>query len=80
MDLKGVDDLFELAPGDTVSKASLNALIQYSKVEASPFWSGSAYVIGNTPQQGINWVGVTAWFARRNHHDTAGVLRARRVV
>jgi putative restriction endonuclease len=33
-------------------------LIQYSKVVDSQYWGGSEAQIGNTPQQGINWVGI----------------------
>ncbi len=57
MELKGTLDLFRLAPGDCVSKRNLFDLIQHSKVAGSSFWSGEDLKIGNTPQQGINWVG-----------------------
>lgn len=57
MILKKVADLFSLSAGDAVNKRSLFDLIQFSKVENSPCWSGPEYIIGNTPQQGINWVG-----------------------
>tara|TARA_R110001592_G_C13176197_1_gene750364 strand:+ start:3516 stop:4283 length:768 start_codon:yes stop_codon:yes gene_type:complete len=43
--------------GDIVTKRNLFDLVQYSKVESSPFWGGAEFVIGNTPQQGINWIG-----------------------
>lgn len=58
MELKGTQDLFRLTAGDSVSKRNLFGLIQYSKVPGSDFWSGEELKIGNTPQQGINWVGV----------------------
>lgn len=51
-------DIFELSSGDVVSKRHLYDLIQYSKVENSDFWGGPEYMIGNTPQQGINWIGL----------------------
>jgi len=51
-------DLFSLSDGDRVSKRSLYDLIQFSKREGSPSWSGTANRIGNTPQQGINWIGL----------------------
>lgn len=57
MELSKPQDLFFLASGDTVTKRNLFDLIQYSKVEFSPYWSGPEFAIGNTPQQGINWVG-----------------------
>ncbi len=57
MELKGTLDLFRLAPRDCVSKRNLFDLIQHSKVAGSSFWSGEDLKIGNTPQQGINWVG-----------------------
>jgi putative restriction endonuclease len=59
MKLKKSQDLYSLAHGDVVTKRNLYDLIQYSKVEASPYWSGPESIIGNTPQQGINWVGHT---------------------
>ena len=57
MKLSKPQDLFLLSAGDTVAKRNLFDLIQYSKVESSSFWAGEEFVIGNTPQQGINWVG-----------------------
>jgi len=57
MELKKAQDLFSLSTGDIVGKQNLYALVQFSKVEESPYWSGKAGIIGNTPQQGINWVG-----------------------
>ncbi|MDZ7640965.1 MAG: hypothetical protein U5J62_02895 [Desulfurivibrio sp.] len=57
MELSKPQELFLLSAGDTVSKRNLFDLIQYSKVESSDFWGGDDYMIGNTPQQGINWVG-----------------------
>ena len=50
-------DLFQLSIGDEIGKGNLFKLIQYSKVEGSEHWSGEKYIIGNTPQQGINWIG-----------------------
>jgi putative restriction endonuclease len=57
MELKKSQDLFSLSTGDIVTKRNLYDLVQLSKVEASPYWSGTEGIIGNTPQQGINWVG-----------------------
>ncbi|MFA6902068.1 MAG: HNH endonuclease [Gallionellaceae bacterium] len=57
MELENPQDLFLLASGDAVTKRNLFDLIQLSKVESSPYWAGPEFVIGNTPQQGINWVG-----------------------
>lgn len=50
-------DLLSIEIGDTVSKRNLFDLIQYSKVEGSTYWAGNELQIGNTPQQGINWLG-----------------------
>ncbi|WP_343577797.1 HNH endonuclease [Pseudomonas sp.] len=57
MELRKPQDLFSLTRGDTVSKRNLFDLIQHSKVKSSPYWSGEEFAIGNTPQQGINWIG-----------------------
>jgi putative restriction endonuclease len=57
MELSKPQDLFSLASGDTVSKRNLFDLIQYFKVKSSTYWSSSEFAIGNTPQQGINWIG-----------------------
>lgn len=50
-------DLFGLHHGQTLAKRTLFDLIQYSKQPGSDLWSGSHNSIGNTPQQGINWIG-----------------------
>lgn len=57
MELNKPQDLFSLSSGDIVTKRNLFDLIQYSKVESSPYWAGQDFAIGNTPQQGINWIG-----------------------
>ena len=62
MELKKTLDLFSLSTGDLVTKRNLYDLVQFSKVEASPYWSGTEGIIGNTPQQGINWVGQLSGF------------------
>ncbi len=58
MELNKPHDLFLLYRSEKVSKRNLYDLIQYSKVENSPYWAGEDFAIGNTPQQGINWVGL----------------------
>lgn len=55
--LEKPQDLFLLQPGLSISKRNLYDLIQYSKVPDSPSWGENDHVIGNTPQQGINWIG-----------------------
>jgi len=55
--LSKTNDIFGLEIGSSVSKGNLFDLIQYSKQEGSEYWSGESYKIGNTPQQGINWIG-----------------------
>lgn len=57
MQLNKPQDLFSLKLGDVVTKRNLFDLVQYSKVESSQFWEAGEFVIGNTPQQGINWIG-----------------------
>ena len=57
MELKKTQDIYALSIGNTVTKRNLFDLIQYSKVGSSPYWNGFDSVIGNTPQQGINWIG-----------------------
>jgi putative restriction endonuclease len=57
MVLNKPQDLFNLKIGDNVSKRNVFDLIQYSKVSSSTYWAGEENSIGNTPQQGINWIG-----------------------
>jgi putative restriction endonuclease len=57
MELKKTKDIYSLSIGETVTKRNLFDLIQYSKVSSSTYWNGFDDVIGNTPQQGINWIG-----------------------
>jgi putative restriction endonuclease len=57
MQLKQPQDIFSLSIGDTVTKRNLFDLIQYSKDKGSSYWAGEDFSIGNTPQQGINWLG-----------------------
>lgn len=57
MILKKPEDLFALTRGDIVDRENLYDLIQKSKVENSDYWSVAEMTIGNTPQQGINWIG-----------------------
>lgn len=56
--LKSFKDLFFLNQHSQISKRNLWDLIQYSKVVGSEYFNGNENVIGNTPQQGINWVGI----------------------
>ena len=57
MELIKPQDIFALSIGDIITKRNLFDLIQFSKVESSSSWAGIEYAIGNTPQQGINWIG-----------------------
>lgn len=50
-------DILNLSIGESINKKSLFRLIQLSKIPDSEFWSGERYIINNTPQQGINWIG-----------------------
>ena len=58
MKLITTQDILKLNIGDIISKRNLYDLIQFSKVENSEYWTGSDNIIANTPQQGINWIGV----------------------
>lgn len=64
--IKKPSELLSLQPGESITKRNLYDLIQYSKVEDSEFWDGPEATIGNTPQQGINWIG--------SPPDTVGVI------
>ena len=57
VELNKPQEIFSLSTGDIVSKRNLYDLIQYSKVKSSRYWGGEDFIIGNTPQQGINWIG-----------------------
>ncbi|TIQ33089.1 MAG: restriction endonuclease [Mesorhizobium sp.] len=57
MELRRPQDLLSLARGEVVTKRNLFDLIQFSKIAGSPYWGGPDVSIGNTPQQGINWIG-----------------------
>lgn len=50
-------DLLRFDTGDEIGKAALFALIVGSKQPDSAFWGGADVRIGNTPMQGINWIG-----------------------
>ncbi|MGH2342275.1 hypothetical protein ACRC7T_12410 [Segnochrobactraceae bacterium EtOH-i3] len=50
-------DLLSFDAGDEIGKSVLYALIIGSKQPGSPFWGGADVRIGNTPMQGINWIG-----------------------
>jgi putative restriction endonuclease len=60
VDVKKVPELFSLVAGDLITRKSLYTLVQTSKVRGSSGWSGPELTIGNTPQQGINWIGPPA--------------------
>ncbi len=57
MELRKPQDIFSLSIGEMVTKRNFFDLIQFSKVISSPYWAGADFAIGNTPQQGINWIG-----------------------
>ena len=57
VNLKSFKDLFLLKQDSRISKKNLWDLIQYSKVIGSEYFTTIENSIGNTPQQGINWVG-----------------------
>lgn len=57
IELKKPSQLLSLIKSDTVGKIDLFRLIQFSKQSDSEFWEDDNWIINNTPQQGINWVG-----------------------
>jgi putative restriction endonuclease len=57
MKLNNSQEILGLKNGDIITKRNIYDLIQFSKIENSQYWSGSDNIIGNTPQQGINWIG-----------------------
>jgi putative restriction endonuclease len=57
MDAMTADNLFRLEPGETMPRRLLYDIIQFSKQPGSRYWGGPESQIGNTPQQGINWIG-----------------------
>ncbi|WP_368639636.1 HNH endonuclease [Castellaniella ginsengisoli] len=57
MQLKKPSDLLLLSVGDSVTRRNLFDLIKFSKVQGSSCWEDESWQIGNTPQQGINWIG-----------------------
>ncbi len=50
-------ELLFLTKDQSVTKRNLFDLIQFSKVRNSSHWDGEENQVGNTPQQGINWIG-----------------------
>ncbi len=56
MILSSAKELFDIKQGVMISKRNLFDVIQFSKVPESPYYDGPDFVIGNTPQQGINWI------------------------
>ena len=50
-------DILNMKNGQSISKSDLYNLIVYSKDRYSENWGGEEYVINNTPQQRINWIG-----------------------
>lgn len=49
--------LLSLTISDIINKQNLSQLIQKSKKDDSENWEGKDWIIKNTPQQGINWIG-----------------------
>jgi len=50
-------ELLNLSAGDKILKSEMRKLITGSKLESSEYWQGEDYIINNTYQQGINWIG-----------------------
>lgn len=68
--LRNSTDVLRLSRGDMVGRKNLYSLIQYSKVKGSEYWAGHDSQVGNTPQQGINWIGILP-------HCKAVILKSR---
>lgn len=58
MNLKTAEDILQLNEGRTLPRGELHKLIISSKKEGSAHWAGPEFIIGNTPMQGINWIGM----------------------
>ncbi|MEL4073245.1 HNH endonuclease [Ochrobactrum sp. GPK 3] len=56
MILSSAKEILDIKQGVMISKRNLFDVIQFSKVPESPYYDGTDFVIGNTPQQGINWI------------------------
>lgn len=52
-------DILNMKNGQSILKSDFYNLIVYSKDRNSKNWAGEEYIINNTPQQGINWIGST---------------------
>jgi hypothetical protein len=57
MNIEKPSQILSLRIGSKISKRNLYEVIMKSKVADSQFWDGEDNKIGNTPQQGINWIG-----------------------
>lgn len=52
-------DILQMDTGDTISKPEMKRVITESKKEnpSSEYWQGEEYIINDTYQKGINWIG-----------------------
>jgi putative restriction endonuclease len=51
-------DILQMNTGDTISKPEMKKLITESKKPSSvEYWQGDEYIINDTYQKGINWIG-----------------------
>jgi putative restriction endonuclease len=50
-------DILKMKIGDNISKSDLKNVITKSKVPMSEYWQGDDYIINDTYQKGINWIG-----------------------
>lgn len=55
--IKTAKDIIALKPNDEVSVKDLYNVIVDSKCRGTDAFLGASFVINNTPQQGINWIG-----------------------
>jgi predicted HNH restriction endonuclease len=50
-------DILQMNTGDTISKPEMKKVITESKIPSSKYWQGEEYIINDTYQKGINWIG-----------------------
>lgn len=71
---QSAQDLLALKPFSIIRKSIMYLLIQGSKKESSDYYAGSDLVIGNTPQQGINWIGNIGSGSERDYKKITAVI------
>jgi putative restriction endonuclease len=49
--------ILQMNTGETISKPEMKQVITESKNPSSKYWQGEEYIINDTYQKGINWIG-----------------------